>query len=211
VFDEHGQSQTGTPQGGDDLAKTVVPLPRFGLGEHGIGVHIRLGGVESHWIRVLEVRVAERDRIGALLVDGPQHGVALAQEKPAAGPQQCRHHLGPARDIGQPHQRPDAGVHQIESPWVENACGPVDIGLDVVDGESGAGSNPLSDGNRRGGEVQPRHSCPEPSQRQCVRSDVTLQVDTTYAGDIAQPGQVEADHIRQRRSVADQRVHRVVG
>ena len=84
----------------DDLAQTVIPFPRLGMGEFGIGLHVGFRSVEAHRLDVFEVRINQRQLVGSVLVERPQHRVTLAQEKPAAGAQQLRHHVGPATDVG---------------------------------------------------------------------------------------------------------------
>ena len=47
VFDEHGEAQAGVEDCGDDLAQTMIPFPRLGMGEFGIGLHENLIPVDT--------------------------------------------------------------------------------------------------------------------------------------------------------------------
>ena len=61
------------------------------------------------------------------LVDRHQHRVALADEQPAPGTQQRGHDPGPVGDVGQPVQRPDARVDEIERRLAQRVDGAVDV------------------------------------------------------------------------------------
>jgi hypothetical protein len=131
--------------------------------------------------------------------------VTLAQEQPAARAQQVRHDPGPAADVRQPAERADAGVHQVEAAASQLVGGPVDVRFDVFDRGAGLFGDAPGLRERRRGEVQPRHRRAEPGQRHRVRTDVALQMHAAQAAEIAQPGQVEADHVAEVRRVVGER------
>jgi hypothetical protein len=86
----------------------------------------------------------------------------------------------------------------------------MDVGLDIVDGNTG-GLRDLT-GDRQGGsrEVQAGHPRPESGQRDRVGSDVALQMHTAKTGDGAQTGHVEPHDLGKPVGVGDQLMHRVV-
>ena len=49
--------------------------------------------------------------------------MSLAQEQPAAGPEELADHLGPAVDVGQPAQGPDAGEDQVVAAGAQDVDG----------------------------------------------------------------------------------------
>ena len=71
--------------------------------------------------------------VGPRVGQRQQHRMSLAQEQPAAGPEQVGDHLGPAVDVGQPAQRPDAGEDQVVAARAEDLDGVVDVGDVEVD------------------------------------------------------------------------------
>ena len=67
--------------------------------------------------------------IGTLVVQRPQHRVPLADEQPPARPQQATTTEAHRRDVGQPAQRADTRVHQVEPAEPRTSSGTVDIRL----------------------------------------------------------------------------------
>jgi hypothetical protein len=136
--------------------------------------------------------------------------VALAQEKPTAGPQQPGHGPGPPADVGQPAQRADAGEHQVEHAGPQRVDGVVDVGADEVDVGTRAGGQTPGLGQRGGGEVEAGHPGTQPRQRDGVGADVALQVHPAYAGEVAQPRDVEPDDGAEVGGIGDEALDLVV-
>ncbi len=89
---------------------------RDGVLEGRVGLDVRAGLVPDQRLRPLEVRVLDREHaVGAGVVEGPEHRVALAEEQPPAGPQQFGDDPGPAADVRQPAQGADAGEDEVEA------------------------------------------------------------------------------------------------
>jgi hypothetical protein len=73
--------------------------------------------------RLLPLEIGEVDHQQAappLIVERPQHRMALADEQASARPQELRHDLPPAADRRQPAERSDAGVDEGEPLAPEN-------------------------------------------------------------------------------------------
>jgi hypothetical protein len=117
--------------------------------------------------------------------------VAFPDEQPPARTQERAHHAGPTPHIGQPTQRSDAGVDEIEAFAAEHLDGAVQVGLDELDRLPTVERQLPGDGERRGREVEPRHPCAEARQRDGVRADVALEVDGIEPGDVAEARKVE--------------------
>ena len=66
------------------------------------------------------------------IVERPEHRVALAHEEAAAGPEQPRHDLPPALDVGQPAERADPREDEVEPPCAEDVDRGVEVGLDEL-------------------------------------------------------------------------------
>ena len=62
----------------------------------------------------------------------------VPDEQPAARAQQRRDHAGPPVDVGQPAQRTDAGVDEVERRRIEHRGGVVHVGLDESDHGTGS-------------------------------------------------------------------------
>jgi hypothetical protein len=123
--------------------------------------------------------------------------VGLAQEQPPARSEQARHDTGPAPDVGQPADRADAGVDDVETRLAKDLDGGVHVALhelDVDTRERGQTPCLLHRGRR---EVRAGHVRAQPRQRHRVGADVALQVDAAQTRDVAEPRQVEAHAVRQ--------------
>jgi hypothetical protein len=87
---------------------------------------------------LLEVWLLQDEQVVvAFVVQRPQDRVPLADEQAPAGLQQRGHGPGPAPDVGEPAQRADAGVHQVEPRAAEGVGGGVHVRLDVLDRGAG--------------------------------------------------------------------------
>ena len=129
VLHQPGHRQSGGKQRRDDLPEAVVPLVRDVVREHRVGRHIGPGEVGDHRLGLLKVRVPDHQQvIGTLVVERPEHRMPLADEQPSARPQQVTDHRSPAPYGGQPAQRADPGINQIELAGAESRDGTVDVG-----------------------------------------------------------------------------------
>ncbi len=212
VLGQAGQLHPGIEQRGDDLAQPVVPLMGQVVGEDRIGLDIRAGLVEDQRLRPLEVGVLQHEQVVVPAVGGgPQHRMALAHEQPPAGPQQARHHPGPAGDVGQPAQRADPRVHEVEGLRAQDGDRVIHLGFDETDVGAGQFGDPARLRERGVGEVQPGHVGAEAGQRDGVGADVALQVDAAQPADVTQQRQVEPHHIAEEGGVGGEPVHRIAG
>ena len=179
-----------------DLAEAVVPLVRHGLRELDVGLDVRPGLVPDERLGGLEVRVLDREPVRPI-VERPQHRVGLAHEEASAGPEQARHDIAPALDVGQPAERADPREDEVEAALPEDVGGGVDVGFHECDVGARLLREPTGLGERGGGEVEPGHPRAEPREGDRVRPDVTLEVDAFEAGDVAEERQVVADDVAQ--------------
>ena len=209
VLDQLGELQAGVQHRGDDLADAVVPGCGGVVHELNIGLDVgrRIG--PEHRLRGFEVREPQRQQVGPLVVDRPQRRVAVPDEQPAAGGQQLGDQRTPARDVGQPADRADPGVHQVEPAGAQHVHRVVQVGLDEVDVRVGALGQRARFGQRRCREVQRGHPGTEPVQRQGVRPDVALQVHAALAGQVTEPVLVEAHHVAEEVRLGQEALHRV--
>jgi hypothetical protein len=167
--------------------------------------------VPDQWLGYLEVGERDLDPVGDAIVDRPHHRVALAQEQPSARAQQAINDLGPATDVGEPAQRPDPGVRQVELAGREHVERAIEVGFDELDVRARRGRQSPGFVDGGGGEVQAGHPRAQAGQRDRVRADVTLQMDAALAVDVPEPGQVEPDYRAEEARVGQETHDRVVG
>ena len=198
----------------------MVPLDARGRG-HRLGARIADGVLPDHRLLTLPVGHLERGRqradagqplllirIGLHLADGHgeqrvQHGMPVAHEQPATGPQQVGDGLRPAADVGDPAQRTDPGVDEVEALPAERLDGAVHVRLDVVDVEADPIGDPARVPQRVRRQVEPRHPRPEAGEAQRVGAEVALQVHAVEALEVAEAWAVERDDLRDPRGVLD--------
>jgi hypothetical protein len=84
VLDQHGQLEARLQDSVDDFPKAVAPVSDLVVAELDRGVDIRSRSIEMPGLCLLEVRVAEHQRVGPIFIDTPHHRMAFAQEQPAA-------------------------------------------------------------------------------------------------------------------------------
>src|SRR6478672_8040397 len=85
VLGEAGQLEAVVEQGGERLAEPVVPRQLTGVDELVVVLDVGAVLLEVERVGGLEVGVAQGEAVGAGLVDGPHHRVALAHEQPPTG------------------------------------------------------------------------------------------------------------------------------
>ncbi len=137
--------------------------------------------------------------------------MALTDEEASAGAEQVGDDLTPAVDVGQPAERADPGVDEVEPASLERLGRRVELGDDELRLHAGSfGEEPrLLD--RRLGEVEAGHARAETGERDRVRSDVALEVHAVQPRDVAEPGEVEAHDTAQELRVLGETRDRVVG
>jgi len=62
----------------------MAPVSDLVVAELDRGVDIRSRSIEMPGLWLLEVRVAEHQRVGPIFIDTPHHRMAFAQKQPAA-------------------------------------------------------------------------------------------------------------------------------
>src|SRR5215470_8716075 len=190
VLDQPGQLHPVSQQGRDDLAKAMVPLVGAVVDEDGVGLDIGAPLVEDHRLVPLDVGILQHEQVVVpALIERPQHRVALADEQPPAHAQQGGDHTRPAGDVGQPAQRADPRVHQVERLPAQDRDRVVHLGLDEPDVGTGEPRDPARLRQRGGGEVQPGHAGAEAGQRDGVGTDMALQVHAAQAADVTEQRQ----------------------
>ena len=137
--------------------------------------------------------------------------MALADEQASAGPQEVGDDLTPTVDVGQPAERADARVDEVEATAPERLGRLVELGDDELRVDPGSlGQKPrLLD--RRLGEVEPRHACAKAGEGDGVRPDVALEVHAVEPRDVAEAGEVEAHDAAQELGILREARDRVVG
>ncbi len=173
--------------GGDDLGQAVVPGVgpgrRRGEGAVGVGVarivHLRL--------ELLEVGARGDELVRA---QGVGQRVHVVKEQTSTPAHQGGRHRGPALDTGEPRQRPEADVDDVEGGSPEGVNGVVDVraheGRPVLEaGPPGQGAR-LVDGGL--GEVEARHARAGAGPRQGVEPEVALQVHEVEARHVPEGG-----------------------
>ena len=175
--------EAGLDQGGHHLADAVIPLIRLAVLERRLlrGV---IRGVVNAQRAAVEVGIAHDELVGLLLIERLHERVDFVDVEQPAGAQKARRHAGPAGNVGQPAERPDVHVDDVEL-LVERVGRVVELGLDEVRvvGQTGLLGQLARLGDRRRGEVEAhdRRAFARPGER--VHSEMALQVQQRLAGD----------------------------
>jgi hypothetical protein len=130
--------------------------------------------------------------------------VDLHQVENTRRPKQPDHHLSPFDEIGQPPERPYAGVDDVEASTGERFSGGVPVRADKfsIDRAIPRQLGRDLDGGRR--EVEADHSRAVPSPRQGVRSEMALEMHEVQAGDICELDEFEGADVSTACSKSDQ-------
>ena len=137
----------------------------------------------------------------------------LADVQPPAGAQQRRDDTRPSVDVGQPAERADARVDEIERPLVERrrarrtASALHERRLDAR-GASRACAPPRARARRGRAPVT---RAPSRRERDGVGADVALEVDGVEPADVTEPRHVEAHDVAQERGIVGEARDAVVG
>ena len=138
-----------------DLPERVRPLHRAVV--HRRGTEIRIGAslVEADALGVAEVVVLDRK---VVVAEAPREGVELDQVEHAPRFDEARHGPRPAPDVGQPVDRPQPGVDDVEAPSAQSAPGLVDVGAYELGVEAELGGQAVGGIHSRLREVEPAHA-----------------------------------------------------
>ncbi|MND88328.1 hypothetical protein D3C80_803510 [compost metagenome] len=134
----------------------------------------------------------------------------VAQEQPPARFQQCCDGACPWLDAGQPAERANTGVDQVERTRRQYLVGGIDVRLDILDGQRASLGQCPCLGQRSLGIIQATNLGAKARQRQGVGADVALQVDRIKPVDVTEQWQVEAYGFGQVPVLLDQALDLVV-
>ena len=132
----------------------MVPLVGHVLRELDVGLDVRPGLVPDERLGRLEVRVLDREPVRPI-VERPENGVGLAHEEAPSGPEEPRHDIPPAVDVGQPAERADPREDEVEASLAEDADGRVDIGLDELHVGPGSSASRRASASEAGEKSRP--------------------------------------------------------
>ena len=174
--------QAGAQQRRDDLAEAVDPLDA--AVRRRLGLEVRVGALVLEDERlVVEVRV----RDGQLVIgERVGQGMELDEVEASVRREQRADHVRPALDVGQPVERAEAGVDDVEATPAERARRVVDVGVDEVGLETGAACDVACRLDRGRREVQPRDPCALTGPGERVQAEMALQVQERRARDAGQ-------------------------
>ena len=155
VLLQRGQPHPFVEQGGDDLTQAMVELDRVRLVELALVGDVADRPVEAGAVRGLEVGVLDHEQpVVPRIAHRLEHRMAFPDEQPPTRPEQGRHDGRPPADVGEPVQRPDPGVDEVEALAAEHVRRGVDVGQDELDVGTGAGGEVAGGVDRRRREVE---------------------------------------------------------
>ena len=190
--------------GGDDRAhhgaQAMVPFVRAVVHRLRIGAGVGAGGRE-HDRLVVEVGVLDREIVVA---EDVGERVELGQVEAAGGSDELGHHARPALDVGQPVERTEARVDDLEAAAAERFGGVVDVRLDEL-GVQRAARREVAGGLDRGaGEVEPGDAGAQARPREGVLAEVALRMHEGATLHVRQLHQLERP---QGGAAGDERLH----
>lgn len=179
---EQLDDQAGAEDGGQHVAEGVLPLDARRVLEPGalVGVGALVVPAERP---AVEVPVLDRARLPA---EDVGDGVELRQVEPSAGTQQVADQLGPAGQVGEPDQRAEAGVGDVEGATAERAARVVDVGLHELGIQARLRGDPAGGRDGLAREVEPGDPGAPPRPGQGVEAEVALEVDEVEPVDRAE-------------------------
>src|SRR4051794_33472618 len=134
-------------------------------------------------LRLAPPEVVGRDRqLAVLHPEELGDRVLLVEDQPPAWLERRPDDLGPARDVGQPDERPAAGVDHVERLGLELGREVVDVGGDEMDSEPGISGLARRDGDLRLADVRTGRDRTRDGPGQRILAGCALEVQQRLPG-----------------------------
>lgn len=173
--------QTGPQDRPEHRVERVLLLDRAVVDRRCILVRVAAGLVPGEGQR-LEVVVLDGQ---VVVAEHPTERVELGQQQPPARPQQRRHHPGPAVQVRQPVDRPEAGVDDVEA-FTQRRLGLVHVRAHEPGVQAEVCGQSVGHLDRRRREVEPDHRRAPTGPGHRVVTEVALEVHQTLPGEVAE-------------------------